>query len=186
MSKKKEPWEECPDVWPTKAAYFNYLRGCLRLAWKRHPVKIKFLNESRFKAPIGKQIDKKTGQPKMVWAGTCDCCGGTFRTGNMQVDHREGAGSFRGWDDMTAWVQGLMRVNIDDLDYVCKPCHEIKSYADKEGLTFEEAVLEKDVIKFKNLKATPQKRKLTKLGITPAGNGEQRVQQYREYINATS
>ena len=43
---KKQPWEEFPDIWKTKAAFFAWLRGGLRRAvWEKYPPKIKFKNE---------------------------------------------------------------------------------------------------------------------------------------------
>ena len=36
MNNRKEPWEAYPDVWPTKASFFSWLRGGLRRAlWEK-------------------------------------------------------------------------------------------------------------------------------------------------------
>jgi hypothetical protein len=182
MSKRLEPWEECPEVWATQAQYFQWMRGQMRKAWSRHAVKNKFVKLNTFTAPIGR-IVKKTGKPMMIQAGKCACCGETFKKALLQVDHIHGAGSFRGWDDFEQWMRGLMHVCVADLQFMCKPCHETKTYADTHGLSFEDARLEKIVIVFKNCKATRQKLILHKLGIEPAVNDTLRVQQYREYIN---
>ena len=40
LSVGKEPWEQCPDVWKTKAMFFQWMRGQMRRAWSRHPVKV--------------------------------------------------------------------------------------------------------------------------------------------------
>ena len=44
----------------------------------------------------------------------------------------------------------------EDLQLVSKEAHAVKSYADKQGITFEEALLEKKVIAFKKLSVTEQ------------------------------
>lgn len=181
---KKEPWEECPDVWKSKAAFFNWMRGQMRRAWSRHPVKIKFINSKRYKAPLGKVIDKKTGEPKLVWAGTCECCGGTFTTKQLQVDHISGAGSFQGWDDFEEWMHGLMHLCCSDLQYLCSACHDVKSYAERHNIGFAAARLEKEVIKFKKLSAKQQVAMLVSLDKLPGENAGVRVEQYRSHLNA--
>ena len=37
-------------------------------------------------------------------------------------------------------------ITLDDLQLVSKEAHKIKSYADKQGISFEEAKVEKEVI----------------------------------------
>ena len=44
----------------------------------------------------------------------------------------------------------------EDLQVVSKEAHAVKSYADKQGITFEETLLEKKVISFKKLSVTEQ------------------------------
>lgn len=183
MGKKLEPWEECSDVWKTKAAFFNWMRGQMRRAWARHPVKVKFIRDNRFKAPLGK-IVKATGRPKEVWAGKCACCGETFRTSDLQVDHIESAGSFKGWEDFEQWMHGLMHLSCADLQYLCKICHDIKSYAERHNISFDAARLEKEVIKFKKLDSHAQCKQLKLLNIEPAPNSKGRVEQYRTYVNS--
>jgi hypothetical protein len=155
----KEPWEEVPEVWATPSAYFTWLRGQLRRAWARHPVKVAYMQANRFKAPIGKKTKRN---PKgEVWATECEHCHGTFRQTDTEVDHMEQAGSFKSWEDFLGWVHRLMHINFDSIRIVCQPCHRIISYAQRMGISFEEAALEKEVIAFTKLSVSKQKALIT-------------------------
>tara|TARA_R110000803_G_scaffold208797_1_gene277773 strand:+ start:165 stop:746 length:582 start_codon:yes stop_codon:yes gene_type:complete len=153
MSEKLMPWEQLPDVWKTKAAYFAWLRGQMRKAWSRHPIKNAYTMSRRVRAPVGKKKDKLTGIHQVVWALPCDQCGGTFPQSGVEVDHILRAGSFKDWADCEKWLMGLMQINFASLQLLCKPCHKIKSYAETHGLSFEDAEVQKKAIAW--LKETP-------------------------------
>jgi len=73
----KEPWEELPDVWKDAKAYFIWLRGQMRRAWSRHPIKIEYMKSQRVRAPLGKKTKRNpTGE---VWAAKCEICNQLFR-----------------------------------------------------------------------------------------------------------
>ena len=152
-SDKLMPWEQLPDVWKTKAAYFAWLRGQMRKAWSRHPIKNAYKMSRRTRAPVGKKLDKATGQPAEVWALPCDQCKCIFPQGQVEVDHIIRAGSFRDWDECEQWLMGLMQINFASLQLLCKPCHKIKSYAETHNVSFEDASAEKAAIAW--LKGTP-------------------------------
>lgn len=147
-SDKLMPWEQLPDVWKTEAAYFQWLRGQMRKAWSRHPIKNAYKAKRRTRAAVGKKIDKATGKPASVWALPCDQCGGVFPQSNVEVDHIIRAGSFKSWADCEHWLMSLMQISFDDLQLLCKPCHKIKSYAETHNLSFEEATAEKAAIQW--------------------------------------
>ena len=140
------PWEQLPDVWKTKAAYFQWLRGQMRKAWSRHPIKNAYTMSRRTRAPVGKKKDKLTGIRQVVWALPCDQCGRTYPQSNVEVDHILRAGSFKDWSDCEQWLMGLMQINFASLQLLCKPCHRIKSYAETHGLSFDEAEVQKKAI----------------------------------------
>lgn len=184
MCKKPlEPWQQCADVWKTKAAFFNWMRGQMRRAWVRHPVKVSYMRLHRFKAPLGKPTFKFP-DGKMIWATHCETCGKLCKEGDTEVDHVKGAGSFQGWEDFERWMHGLMHINHDSLEIICKPCHRIKSYADQHHLSFEDAKLEKKVIAFCKQKASVQSRKLHTYGypISKITNAKMRREAYKHYL----
>ena len=146
LDRKLMPWEQLPDVWKTKAEYFQWLRGQMRKAWSHHPIKNAFKMSRRTRAAVGKKINKKTGKPQLVWALPCDDCGHVFPQSDVEVDHIVQAGSFRDWADCESWLMRLMQINFADLQLLCKPCHDVKSYADQYGYTKEEAIAQKAAI----------------------------------------
>ena len=149
-----EPWTCCPDVWPTKAKFFQWMRGQMRRAWSRHPVKVSYMANHRERVPLGRVTTKNpTG---LVWGCKCEHCGTLKRQTECEVDHIEAAGSFKGWEDFEAWMMKLMHINWDSIRVVCNECHRIISYAERTGKTFEEAKLEKEAIAFSKLSVVKQ------------------------------
>lgn len=176
----KEPWEECPEVWKSQSAYFQWIRGQMRKAWSRHPVKNKFIRANRFKAALGKK-GPKNPDGMMVWCGVCNDCHGTYTMRKLQVDHINSAGSFRGWDDFTTWMMGLMHINVDGLQFMCKECHDTKTYADKHGLSTEAAVIEKHVIWWCKHTSVDAQKLFLQLQDLPLNNAAARRSSYRQY-----
>lgn len=174
-----EPWEQCPDVWKTKAMFFQWMRGQMRRAWSRHPVKVSYMHAHRERVPLGR-ITRKN--PKgLVWGCRCEHCNNLFKQTECEVDHIEAAGSFKGWEDFEAWMVKLMHINWNSIRVVCKECHRIISYAERMKITFEEAKLEKEVIAFTNTKTPNQHKVLALLGL-PHGNAKERRAAYKKYL----
>jgi hypothetical protein len=70
-----------------------------------------------------------------------------FAASHLEVDHIEMAGACNSWDTAQVFLYKLLDCN-DNWVLACKPCHKTKSYAERMGMTFEEAALEKKVIEF--------------------------------------
>jgi len=182
--KGMEPWEQCPDVWPTKAKFFQWMRGQMRRAWSRHPVKVSYMHNHRERVPLGSKTAKNpTG---LVWGCRCEHCNEMKRQPECEVDHIEAAGSFKGWDDFEAWMHKLMHINWDSIRVVCKDCHRIISYAERTGMTFEEAKLEKEVITFTKISAAEQNHLLYTYGITGMTNAKQRRAAWKKHLQEKS
>ena len=99
------------------------------------------------------------------------------------MDHIEAAGSFKGWEDFEAWMHKLMHINFDSIRIVCKGCHKIISYAERMGISFEEAEIEKRVIAFGKENADMQKFLLDSAGVLQkASNAAQRKDLYRKLL----
>lgn len=183
---KLMPWEQLPDVWKTEAAYFAWLRGQMRKAWSRHPIKNAYKMSRRTRAAVGKKMDKATGKPQLVWALPCDQCKHVFPQNNVEVDHIIRAGSFKCWADCERWLMALMQINFASLQLLCKPCHKIKSYAETHNVTFEEAREIKQVIAWiKETTVLRQKQFLIKVAgckTTDVANAKQRRAEYLFYI----
>lgn len=175
-----EPWEQCPDVWKTKAQFFQWMRGQMRRAWARHPVKVAYMHQHRERVPLGRKTAKNP--EGLVWGCRCEHCSQLFKQTQCEVDHIDAAGSFKGWDDFEAWMHKLMHINFDSIRVVCKECHRIISYAERMGMSFEEAKLEKEVIAFALLPVDTQKKILLGNSHAVCTNARQRRAAYKQYL----
>lgn len=176
-----KPWEEYPDIWPTKASFMTYIRGGIRRGlWEKHPVKLEFIKKNRFKAPLGKKTVRNPDG--MVWACRCALTGEIVRQSDCQVDHIKGNHSLKTEEDIKDFIMSMVYVSENDLQMVSKEAHKVKSYAERQGIDFEEAQTEKEVIKFKKLSASNQQNELLRLGLVVGSNSEQRINTYREYL----
>jgi hypothetical protein len=143
MIDDKKLWEIYPHIWATESAYMSWLRGGIRrYLWSKNPVKLEFIKQNRVKIPN----PNPRGKVKEVWGGVCALTGNTYPIGDMEVDHKEGNHSLKTLDDLVPFVKGIVMITLDDLQLVSKEAHKIKSYAEKQGIPFEEAKAEKTAI----------------------------------------
>lgn len=143
MIEEKKLWELYPHIWSSESAYMSWLRGGLRrYLWSKNPVKLEFIKQNRIKIPN----PNPRGKVKEVWGGVCALTGNTYVIGDMEVDHISGNRSLKTIDDLVPFVKGIVMVTLEDLQLVSKEAHKIKSYAEKQGISFEEAKAEKTSI----------------------------------------
>lgn len=153
-----EPWEEHPH-WKTKAEFFSWLRGQLRKAvWMHWPPKNDFKKEMAVKPPEG-----YTGKAKKL--GSCALSGEMEAISKMQVDHIQGNASLNSWDDVLPFIRHLC-ASKENMQLVTKEAHKIKSYAEKQGVSYEEAKAIKKAIEACKLPPEEQKKCLLALGFS--------------------
>lgn len=163
-----ELWELYPHIWPTKASFFTWLRGKLRKAvWNTYPIKLDVLRDSKMPPPDG-----YTGRSKKF--SKCALSGDILPTRNCQVDHKVGNIPLQEWDDVTLFIKHLL-AKREDLQVVSKDAHKIKSYSEREGITFNEAMVIKQAIAL--VKQKKDKAWLVDKGVVPANNATKRRQQ---------
>lgn len=145
-SKVQKILRENPEIWKTESAYFSYLRGCIRLAWVKNPVKLKLLNKRKKQIP-NPNYGKPRNTKKTVMGATCEICLKDYPMKFIQVDHITGGNySLRSVDDIQGFFESICIVTEDELRLVCLYCHGCLTYAAKEGVSFEEAKVIKHVI----------------------------------------
>lgn len=164
------PWDNNP-AWKSEKDFMNWLRSQTRRIWSRHPVKISYKNNRRFKAPLG--INGKE-----VWSCTCEMCGKVVRSSDTQIDHIVMGGSFSDWKTYTEWAKRILWVTPDDIRELCVNCHTIVNHQQKTGLSFEEAKVDKEIIQI--IKDKKDKLVLEQAGIKPASNQKDRRKQLVE------
>tara|TARA_R110000772_G_scaffold82646_2_gene175199 strand:- start:7394 stop:7933 length:540 start_codon:yes stop_codon:yes gene_type:complete len=153
---RNEPWTDPDSPWKTEAAYRAWLRGGIRRVWSKYPLKIIFIKNNRFKAPLGQH-------DKMVWCGICNLCTTTLRTSKLQVDHLH---------PMPPMVDGLddymntMFPTQAGMQFACKPCHDATTLAERKGISLGAAKIEKAAIQVMKRPVEGQKQWLLANGYT--------------------
>lgn len=131
------PWEIPNSPWKDEKAYYNWLRGSIRRIWSRHPVKISYKQQRRYKAPVGRN-------GKEVWVSDCEMCGAQSRS--CDVDHLHGGYGFTDWQSFTEWAKMILWVTYEDIRELCPECHAAVTLSQRLGTPVEEARLVKVVI----------------------------------------
>lgn len=174
---EKQVWGD-GTPWKNSTAFFTYLRGGLRRVWSKNPMKLEYIKKHRI---LIKNPSKK-GKKAEVFGFVCESCKNEFPLSMGEVDHITPVGQLKEKQDIQGFVEKLLFVTEDDLQLVCKSCHACKSYAEKQGISFEEAKLEKQVIEVCKLPATELKQWLTDAGEEPEKNAIKRKEQVREVL----
>lgn len=172
------PWESelGSKIWKNSTAFMTFLRGCFRLGWQKHPLRISVVNKKR------KQIDNPNpnGKKPTVWGFTCEMCHKDFVISEGQVDHIKAAGKLQSKEDIQGFIERLMFVTEDDLRLVCKGCNNALAMAEKQGITYSEAMREKEIIAI--IKSKKEREVLLAAGITPASNAKKRREQLEQLL----
>lgn len=143
----------------------------------RHPVKLKKLEAAKFQIPNPNPRGKKA----TVWGCKCEICGKLFPMGALEVDHIIPAGRLSCIEDVQGFVERLLFVTTKDLRILCKKtCHAAVTLAEKNGISFQDALVEKMAIAIMNEKK--DKEWLKERGIVPASNQKKRRVQVVEYL----
>jgi len=160
--KLQQMLDKYPHIWKTKASLMSYLRGGLRRScWMKHPVKLEFIKNNRERIPN----PNPRGKVPDVWGGRCNVCKDLFVQSKLAVDHvREFSASLKDIEDIQTFVELISLVIEDDLQFVCKDCHDNISYSQKQGCSFEEARVRKKHIEF--VKNDSVVEELKNLGIS--------------------
>ncbi len=173
----KEPWEEFHEIWPTKAKFFSWLRGCLRGGvWNKYPPKLMYKKSlCQVPSPEWYKGRAKSG-------GVCALTGEWNVQSKMEVDHIHGNVSLNDWSDVLPFIQHLC-AQKNNMQVVGKEAHKVKSYAERQGMTFEEALIEKKVIAL--MKDKSAVNKLLRENRETAKNDRERREKVRNILART-
>lgn len=179
MSKVEKVLRQYPHVWKTESALMSYIRGGIRRSlWNRSPIKLEFIKKNRIRIPN----PNPRGKVAEVWGGVCSLTGTTLPLKDLEVDHLEGNHSLKSMDDIRSFIEAIVLVTEDDLAFVSKDAHRVKTYAQKENISFEEALAIKKAIAI--CKAKKDKEWLEEKGIIPASNQAKRRKQIEEALQS--
>ena len=159
----------------SEAAYIGWLRSALRRVWAKHPVKLEMLKKNR-----QRHRNPKTG--RMAFMIVCERCKKLHPLSDIEVNHKNTVGTLT-LETLGTFCERLLLVQEEDLELLCKECHEIVTYQERSGMTLEEAAIEKKIIAFFNkYPASEQKRRFELAGMKPASKAADRRVQLREYL----
>lgn len=146
------PWEVEGNPWKTEGKWLNWLRGVLRKGWSNYAIKTNYKNSKKYK--VKNTNPKSMKRFPEINKIDCEICGKQFPFDmSVEVDHIGDEGTLRSIEDIEAYAKHLYYVDDSWLRIACKECHGIITYAQGQGITFEEAQLEKELIAiFKNEK----------------------------------
>jgi hypothetical protein len=148
--------ESNPSIYPTHEKYVEALRACVRKAWQFHPIK-RLYKEAKVKRIKNPRPNPRRGF-EFIKGYTCEICGNDFVERDVEVDHKVGENKFTHIESFHKYVDNILHIAPEDIQILCAypdtdvrsrvkhSCHKIKSYAEKEGLTFEQATIMKRVI----------------------------------------
>ncbi len=148
----------------------------LRSGWAKHPVKQTFTLRAMCTAPIGKN-------GRGIKAIQCEGCLQYFRPKEVQVNHKNNCvQNGVSWEELPHIIRRMFDVGLEDLEHLCKDCHDIVTYSERYDCTKEEAKLHKKAIRFSKKSAKEQKELLVKAGIEPAKSATGRREQVFNYL----
>lgn len=108
----------------TKAAFFSFIRSALR-------------QKSRRWAPIYQCLAKarrpsQSDNRRLRWEYRCKKCKLWYAQKLITVDHIKPVGTLREFDDLPKFVRNLF-CEIDNLQVLCKECHDKKTIKDRKA-----------------------------------------------------
>lgn len=150
------------------------VRSAIRQAWMKSDVKLAYL--------YSKTIPDMDDTTRTKWLVPCEICGKLFKLTDVQIDHKLGNHSFTKVTDFENYFNNILMVGFDDLQILCEDDHLSKTLSEKLGITFQEAVLEREVIRVCKMKAAQIDKWLGDRGVKVAKNPQARRDAVREIL----
>ncbi len=106
----------------TEAEFWASILSALRRATKYWKPKLDKLYENR--------RPNESANKNLDWEYQCNHCKEWFAESKMDVDHIIPCGGINGLDKVCGWIERAF-VEMDGFQKLCKPCHTIKTNAEK-------------------------------------------------------
>ena len=183
----KQPWltPEGSKVWkdskgnPSESQYWSWLRGALCRLWSDYPLR-KVWKQSQLRPVTKEEREAKLYHSSTKNVGQCSFCKEWMAGSKLECDHlveSEGCTSKETAESFLWHCGGLV---AEDFSLACKKCHKTQSYSQRSGLSFEDSVVEKEVIAI--CSAKQDKEWLIARGIKPESNAAKRKIQIRQEL----
>jgi hypothetical protein len=99
----------------SEARYFSFIRSALRHAFTKW----------------GPKHEAKRLAKQAYNQYECAACREVFTNKEVEVDHIEGAGSLKTFDDLPGFVERMF-CEVDGFQVLCKPCHQLKTNEERK------------------------------------------------------
>ena len=142
---RKEVWKTYPQIWKTKAQYFQWLRGGLRKLWSDYPVRKEWKRTQLREVTAQERIDR-VYHPSTKNVGQCVFCKEWMAGSKLESDHLESSNGCFDFGTAAEFLWYCVNQVGEDFQLACKPCHKIETYRERQGITFEEARITKEAI----------------------------------------
>lgn len=123
---------------PQEKHVLSVVRGAIRSAWMKSDVKLAYLYMNTIP-----DMDDKT---RTKWLVRCEMCGELFKLTDVEIDHKFGNHTFTKVEDFENYFNNILMVGFDQLQILCRDDHACKTLAESQGISIEDARLEKKVI----------------------------------------
>jgi len=158
---------------PKEQYVMSIVRSAIRQAWMKSDTKLAYLYMNTVP-----DMDETT---RTKWLFRCEICDKLFKLNEIECDHKIGHSKFTNLDEFRSYFENILMVGFDGLQILCKNDHAIKSLMEAQGLTWDQAVVEKKVIDI--CKKKEDKKFISDNGDVPAKNAEQRRNQVRNILS---
>lgn len=184
----------------TDKEVIKWWRDCVRGMWGNSIFKQKYIKENSML--IDNTNPRSMKRFPQVRKFKCAICGEMFGSGAIEIDHINSENTLTDYKHAEDFLKTILFTSPYKLQVLCKDekkklngknevvrfgCHSIKTYAERYGMTFEQAKLEKEII---NICKSNDKTldKLYELGIeypptTLKGRKEMVAKLMREGLN---
>lgn len=156
----------------TETEIVGWVRKKLDDIWMSCPQKLAFLEKMR--VPDYDPNTRRTSK----WQ--CNITKEWFNKTEVQVDHIKGEHEFTRLDQLVEFANKRFMVGYNDLQILSTEAHSIKTHAERYGMTYEEAKIDKQAIAI--MKDKKDKQWLQEKGVVPGKNAKIRKQQIIEVL----
>jgi len=167
-------------VWKTEAAYWGWLRGALRRLWADYPLRKEW--KSRQLRPVtNEEKEQKLFHPSTKNVGQCYYCNQWFAGSKLECDHKISSEGCTSKETAEAFLWYCGGGIGEEWVLSCKPCHKAKTHGERNGMTLEEAIIDKQAIAILNSKK--DRVWLNERGVVPASNAKKRREQIKQFLS---
>ena len=156
------------------------VRSAIRQAWMKSDVKLAYL--------YSKTIPDLDDSTRTKWLVRCEICEGLFKLSDVEIDHKYAGNKypFTKVEHFQDYFDNILMVGFDDLQILCKDDHLSKTLSESLNISFDDAKIEREVIKICKLKAAQIDKWLGDRGVKVAKNPQARRDAVREVLKNES